>query len=280
MNFTSRSLDLIILFFDVHDLASNYMWCLQFPFLSRAVVAHMQLCTVTLEYRSETVLTWGHFSNPVAQLARAVNGGFWMVRSLVLHALCGAVELFIIFPSGTPCGQHSLEELPFCVSHQGSPTLQATFAFDGVVTAAAEAFVPAGWQLHVSWHSWIKTLCQACDFLSTSGHVQGEQAFVEMVWHQATSSQKLTIAVLCVEKLLAPVQQNQENLIRKNALWAILCKILYLFYKTVYCWIDTNTPFICPLLSFCNLSPYIWWLQFWIIFQTPDLQFNCFLIGI
>lgn len=78
-------------------------------------------------------------------------------------ALGGAIQLFIIFPSGTPCELHSLEELAFCASYQSS-TLQArkksilkslltdrtpfsttntTFAFDGVVTAAAEARIPA-----------------------------------------------------------------------------------------------------------------------------------------
>lgn len=40
-------------------------------------------------------------------------------------ALCGAIQLFVIFPSGSPCGLHSLEELAFCVSYQSSPTLQA-----------------------------------------------------------------------------------------------------------------------------------------------------------
>lgn len=113
------------------------------------------------------------------------------------------------------------------------------------------------------------SLCQVWEFLSTNGHIQGEQATVEMERHQATSSQKLAIVVLCVEKLLAPVQQNQENPIKKNALWAILCKILYLFCKTVYCWIDAETPSVFHFLFFFNLfrSPDIWKLRFWIIFQ-------------
>lgn len=108
-----------------------------------------------------------------------------------------------------------------------------------------------------------ESLCHTWEFLSTNGHIQGEQASVKMEWHQTTSSQKLAIVGLWVKKLLAPVQQNQENPIVKNALWTILCKIQYLFYKTVYCWIYTKTTyvfnplyfFICSeLLTFDNYS--------------------------
>lgn len=112
-------------------------------------------------------------------------------------ASCGTIQLFIVFPSGTPCGLHSLKSwfsvyhirvllhygpesnlslnrCPLPGHHSALQTQCAAFPFDGGVTAAAEARILAWWQLCMSWHSCVDSLCQVWDFLSANGCVQGE----------------------------------------------------------------------------------------------------------
>lgn len=53
----------------------------------------------------------------------------------------------------------SLNHCPLPGHHSALQMQYAAFAFDGVATAAAEARILAWWQLYVSWHSCIETLC-------------------------------------------------------------------------------------------------------------------------